>query len=273
MKYCPKCGYQSTDENVFCHRCGGRLTAQPPQQTGGGAASQGAPSQAGAYYPPPPRENAAAPNTVRYVQIDTTTGKLADVSQSRKKRGSGAFVQGMIIALTAIAVVILMVAGSLFLSGQLSERAETGEDAFISSLPPVSSQTLPDTSSDVSSEAPLVSSKEENTVPQELRAETLRGKLKGSWTTKLPYKTMQLPVTFTFDDKGKCSCVIKALFVTKQFDGTYTMKDGGDCSITLVGMDEYMKEGDTLAGKVNFVSDNQFTFTFGNEMLTLDRAA
>lgn len=272
MKYCPQCGCQSADENSFCHRCGTKLASQPPQPSGSGKAQGGQP-QAGSYYPPPPKEPSAAGDTVRYVQIDTKTGKLADVSRSRKKRGSGAFLQGMIIALTAIAVVIIMVAGSLFLSGQLNEKAEAGRDYFISSLPPVSSEPLPDTSSEVSSEEPVVSSREENAVPEELRAETLRRRLKGSWSTRLPYKSMQLPVTFTFDDKGNCSCVIKALFVAKKFEGTYTMKDGGDCSITLTGMDEYMKEGDTLAGTVKFLSDDRFTFTFGNEMLTLDRVS
>lgn len=246
-KYCQNCGNEVADEDKFCHKCGKKIEE---------AQAAGVPPKA------PPPSAPPAQNSVRYVQVDTKTGKIAQ--NPNTKSGSESMMQGMTIAFVAIAVVIVMVAGSMFISGHMSKNVTSNEDAVESEIP---------VSSEVASEEEPVSSEEEvvSSVPEELQASYLKSKIKGKWSTQLPYKSMSLPVTFTFEDGGKCSCVIKALFITKQFDGNYDIKDGGACTITLNGLEEYMSEGNTLIGHMEFISDNKINFTAGNEIWILNK--
>lgn len=278
MKYCNHCGYEASEEDIFCHKCGNKLSEQktPSQPQGNRAqASQSPPNAARPAAPqtPPPQE----PNHVRYVQVNTRTGRITDTAADAKRRSrSDAVMKGMTIAFAAIAVVIVMVAGSMFISGQLAKNRASDSGDDMRSFIPVSSEPIAEVSSVESQETEEpdpVSSEEEtvSSVPDDLKADVLRSKIKGKWTTKLPYKGMSLPVTFTFDDAGGCSCSIKALFITKKFDGHYTVNDGGACTITLDGLEEYMSSGNTLAGQVEFVADDELHFTYGNEMLKLNR--
>lgn len=253
-RYCQKCGSELAEDDKFCHKCGQKADQVPTAAN---------PHQPAAHPNVPPQQQTQTETPVRYVQVDTKTGKIAQ--NSGQKSGSESMMQGLTIAFVAIAVVIVMVAGSMFIAGHLSENITSGEDSPAASEIPVSDEDL--------SEAEPVSSEEEvsSAVPEELQASYLKSKVKGKWSTQLPYKNMSLPVTFTFDDAGKCSCVIKALFITKQFDGTYTINDGGACTITLNGLEEYMSDGNTLTGKMEFISDDKINFTAGNEIWILNR--
>lgn len=260
-RYCRNCRHEITDDDKFCHNCGKRIDQDETASGAGTQAQKGTAARTSADKP----TGAASQQTegsVRYVQVDTRTGKI--VKNSNVKSGSDSMMQGLTIAFVAIAVVIVMVAGSMFISGHMKENITAGNDGETGSSAGVSSVE--------SSQEDSVSSGEEiDAVPTELQADYLKNKIKGKWSTKLPYKSMSLPVTFTFDDAGNCSCVIKALFITKQFDGNYTIKDGGECTVTLNGLEEYMSEGSSIAGSIEFVSDDKVNFTVGNNMLTLDR--
>lgn len=264
-KYCHNCGRETTGDDKYCHNCGVKLEDSPsaanapklPQTDGRPAANPNASAQ--------PQEE----NKVRYVQVDTKTGKIAQ--NPKKTSGSESMMQGLTIAFVAIAVVIVMIAGSMFISGHISKNVTSNDEEddynIVSEMPVVS---------ETSSEEETVSSEdiqqeEVSSIPPELQADYLRSKIKGKWSTQLPYKAMSLPVTFTFDDAGNCSCVIKALFITKQFDGQYSVQDGGACTITLNGLEEYMSEGNSLTGSIAFISDDKVNFTAGNEIWVLNR--
>lgn len=260
-RYCRNCKHEITDDDKFCHNCGKRID-EAQSETGADKQNQ----NNVAARPNADKSANAAPqqseNTVRYVQVDTRTGKI--VKNSNVKSNSDSMMQGLTIAFAAIAVVIVMVAGSMFISGHMKKNITAGDDKNAESSTAVSSEVAND-------EGAVSSEEDVNTVPTELQADYLKGKIKGKWSANLPYKSMSLPVTFTFDDAGNCSCVIKALFITKQFDGNYTVKDGGDCTISLNGLEEYMSQGNSITGSIEFVSDDKVNFTVGNDMLILNR--
>ena len=280
MKYCKQCRQEAPDTDVFCHKCGSRLIQRPQGQAASQRPNGTAQRPYTAGHPIQPD-----PNQVRYVQVDTRTGRLTDAAaDARRQTRSDALMsgmKGMIIAFAAIAVVIVMVAGAMFLSGQTAGKRNGNYVDY--DLFPVSSERQEEVSSAVSEEPddwgdPDSLEEDDSSEPEpvssvadELKAEVLRRKLKGKWTTKLPYKGMMLPVTFTFDDAGRCSCVMKALFITKKFEGHYTVSDGGACSITLEGLEEYMSTGNTLSGNADFVTDKELHFTFGQETLVLNK--
>ena len=260
-RYCQKCGSELAEEDKFCHKCGQKAAEQPqeapPVQNPRQSAAKPAVSAA-----PSPNEN-----PVRYVKMNLETGQIAQ--NPNQKTRSESMMQGLTIAFVAIAVVLVMVAGSMFIAGHMPQNATFEDDTTTESQAIVSSE--------VSSEEEIVSSEPESVeevssaVPPELQASYLKSKLKGKWSTKLPYKNMSLPVTFTFYENGRCSCAVKALFITKQFDGNYSIEDGGNCTITLNGLEEYMSEGNTLTGKMEFISDDKINFTAGNDIWILDR--
>lgn len=258
-KYCRNCGHDITDDDKFCHNCGKRI--DEPES----AAQSGSRNQNNAYARSMRDKSAKneipQENTVRYVQVDAKTGKIAKNVNVNSR--SDSMMQGLTIAFVAIAVVLVMVAGSMFISGHMKENITTDGDQTESVIP-VSSDTS-------SSEEPVSSEDEATPVPPELQADYLKGRIKGKWSTKLPYKSMSIPVTFTFDDAENCSCVIKALFITKQFDGNYTVKDGGKCTIKLNGLEEYISQGNSITGDIEFISDDKVNFTISNNIWTLDR--
>ena len=286
MKYCNQCRHEAPDEDIFCHKCGGRLSQRPQGQTPSGPRPESyVPPKAAAQKPYAAGQPIQPdPNQVRYVQVDTRTGRVTDVAaDARRNSRSDALMKGMIIAFAAIAVVIVMAAGAMFISGQTA-RKWNGNDGYTAyDLFPVSSERQEEVSSVVPTESedwgdPDSLEEDDSSEPEpvssvadELKADVLRRKLKGKWTTKLPYKGMSLPVTFTFDDAGGCSCVMKALFITKKFEGHYTVSDGGACTITLEGLEEYMSTGNTLSGNATFVTDQELHFTFGQETLVLNK--
>ena len=312
--YCNQCGGKVDSKDKFCPNCGrpvmppsagGHPQAsanQPPQPPKGAYANQA--SQPTAQTAGSPKRNAArssgvsAPNettgNVRYVYVDPQTGKIA--SPPHGKSRSESFMQWMTIAFIAIGLVIVMVAGSMFISEYMvksvfSDNVVSGPiEDFVTSWEgqqSVSSQEELTVSSDeddeadeeeipssdiaVSSEAVVVSS-QESTVPEKLRAEYIQSHLKGKWTTDIPYKSMSLPATFVFDGKGKCSCEMKALFITKKFDGTYTVKDGGQCAITLNGLEDYVADGNTMEGQIEIVKEDKINFTVGDIVWELNKA-
>ncbi len=268
MKYCNNCGHEAPDEDIFCHQCGRRLSAKPP-------VSHAQPPQGQPSAPQNPSHgNPPEQNQVRYVQVDTRTGRVTDMAADVKRRTrSEAVVKGMLIMFVAITVVIVMVAGSMFIAGHVKQKPSTDADDKYSEISFPGGRADDGSSEAAASETPEpVSSEEEDDVPPELKADYLKSKIKGKWTTKLPYKTMTLPVTFTFDDQGHCSCVIKALFITKQFDGVYTVEDGGRCTLQLEGLEEYMSGGDSITGQAEFVSDNELHFTVGNDVWILNKS-
>lgn len=266
-KYCQKCGSELAEEDKFCHKCGQKITKAEDTLPAANAKPPVAGANPSAAKPPAPSPNE---NQVKYVQVDTKTGKIAQ--NTNQKSGSESMMQGLTIAFVAIAVVIVMVAGSMFIAGHLPENITSENDTSAPSEVTVSSEVSSE-AEPVSSEDEAVSSEEVvSSVPPEWEASYLRSRLKGKWTTQLPYKNMSLPVTFTFDDAGHCSCVIKALFLTKQFDGSYSISDGGACTITLNGLEEYMSGGNTLAGQMEFISDDKINFTAGNDVWILNKA-
>ena len=318
MMFCKKCGAKLGSKDKFCPNCGSPImaspaggrpqAAQPPQGAyanqgaqppQGGYANQGAQPPQGGYANqafrsavqqnvPPTRSSAAsqASGNVRYVQVDPQTGKIA--SSPHGKSRSESFMQWMTIAFIAIGLVIVMVAGSMFISGYMVKSVFADNvvsrpiDDFVTSeeelqvsseeeAEEISSET--DFSSEAAGSSEEISSEAENkNVPEKLRASYIQSHLKGKWTTSIPYKSMSLPATLVFDGKGKCSCEMKALFITKKFDGTYTVKDGGRCAITLNGLDEYVSDGNTLEGDIEIVKDDKINFTVGDVVWELNRA-
>ena len=260
-RYCRNCGHEITDDDKFCHNCGKRIDKSERFTDAGIQAERNSAARTTAGKPGAASSNRSE-NSVKYVQVDTRTGKI--VKNSNAKSSSDSMMQGLTIAFVAIAVVIVMAAGSMFISGHMKENITAGSDAESDSAVDVSSAE-PTQDNSISSE------EEVNTVPTELQADYLKSRIKGKWSANLPYKSMSLPVTFTFDDAGNCSCVIKALFITKQFDGNYTINDGGQCTVTLSGLDEYMSEGNSIAGSMQFISDDEVNFTVGNNKLILNR--
>ena len=300
--YCNQCGAKIDSKDKFCPGCGRPVQ---PSAAGGNSQSgqapyvnQGSQARQAPYANQGPRPTAPSanaerqnrpssgmsPENVRYVQVDPKTGKIASLPHGKSR--SESFMQWMTIAFIAIGLVIVMVAGSMFISGYMvksvfadnvvsrpmDDFVTTEEETAVSSeQEPVSSEE------EIVSETPVssdydVSSQEESAVPEKLRASYIQSRLKGKWTTSIPYKSMSLPATFVFDGKGKCSCEMKALFITKKFDGTYTVKDGGQCAITLNGLEEYVSDGNTLEGDIEIVRDDKIHFTVGNVVWELNKA-
>ena len=319
--YCHKCGQEVADDGVFCPHCGEKIVKtkkftshrergnQPPtgaRQPGVPPAgnlsnnarpANGAVPPAGGQpqmpvYAPAASSEQNGQNTVKYVFVDQTTGKIT--KKPGVKSGSELFMQWMTIAFIAIGLVIVMIAGSMFISGYVVQNVFSGnvdamaaEEFFLSGNaaseelpvvsdtpsenPPIeidSEEDSPEISSEISSE---VSSVTLPTVAPELSANAMQKKIKGTWSTQIPYKAMSLPATFVFDGSGKCSCVLKAMFISKKFDGTYTIKDGGKCSITLLGLEDYVSDGNTMVGNLEFVSDDEMNFTVGDTIWILNR--
>ncbi len=200
------------------------------------------------------------------------------------KTNSEAAMQGLMIACIAIAVIIVTIAGSMFISGNLLSDtftdksfspsvsdglSEESVQAATSSEPPVQSDEAQ--TSEVSSD--VASASEVSSVPDELLAVNMKQKIVGQWETELPYKSMSMPATFTFDDDGKCTCTIKALFISQKFEGTYQVEDGGKCAITLNGIEEYMNGNSTVSGDARFISDSELEFTSNGTVWNLKKAS
>ena len=308
--YCNQCGEKVGNKDKFCPNCGRPVVtpsagshAQSPQTPRSPYTNQAPNAGQAPYANQAPQTSRPTANTarqnvpsgvpdpsqgagnVRYVYVDPQTGKIATPPHGKSR--SESFMQWMTIAFIAIGLVIVMVAGSMFISGYMVKSVFADNvvsapmDDFLTSEDEqtVSSQEEDvvssedeievDSEADVSSEL-VVSS--EPAVPENLRASYIQSHLKGKWTTSIPYKSMSLPATFVFDGKGKCSCEMKALFITKKFDGTYTVKDGGRCAITLNGLEEYVSDGNTMEGKIEIVRDNKINFTVGNVVWELNKA-
>ena len=307
--YCNQCGAKIDSKDKFCPGCG--RPVQPsaaggnPQSGKAPYVNQGSQARQAPYANQDPRPTASSanagrqnmppsgmnPENVRYVQVDPKTGKIA--SPPHGKSRSESFMQWMTIAFIAIGLVIVMVAGSMFISGYMVKSVFADNvvsrpmDDFVTSKeePSVSTAEESPVSSEeedeIVSETPVSSedatssdsvTSKESEVPEKLRAKYIQSHLKGKWTTSIPYKSMSLPATFVFDGKGKCSCEMKALFITKKFDGTYTVKDGGQCTVTLNGLEEYVSDGNTMEGKIEIVRDNKINFTVGNVVWELNKA-
>ncbi len=273
MTHCTKCGRALGDKDKFCPKCGEKVNRKAgiaaEKQSPGAAQSQNSTQR-------PAEPVVADPNSVQYVYVSKKTGRITR-NPHVKTRSEGCF-QFFGIALAAVALVILMVAGSVFLSGYLSEGmgvTESGEDypSFTSADTEISSWSRPEevssqpVSSETVSSAPVSS---EPTIPEEQTAKYMQKKITGKWSTDIPYKNMKLPGTFEFDGKGKCKCTIRAFLFSKKFDGTYKIKDGGECSLTLNGLEEYFDD-DTMVGTLKFVTDDQIEFTVSDTVWKLNR--
>ena len=287
MLYCEKCGRKLEENDRFCTGCGAKVNR---------AAGQGVPPKQQQNVPPrqqnvpprqqnvPPRQQNVPPqqqtgdyNSVQYVYVNRKTGRITH--NPHVKTGSEGCVSIFAVALGAVAVVIAMVAGTVILTGYYSAGSsrKDGYEAWEEySEPEVSSW---ETSSDINtgivvSSDPVsseeVSSQTEPEVPEELLAKNMQKRIKGSWRTDVPYKSMNLPGTFEFDGKGKCKCIIKALLFSKKFEGHYTIQDGGKCMIFLDGLQEY-SDNDTMEGQLRFINDNKMEFTVENTVWKLNR--
>ena len=279
MLYCSKCGRKLEEKDVFCPGCGNRTHKT---SSNGNAAQPGGNTQADK------KDNTTKtqqvdPSKVQYVYVNKKTGKITNNPHVKTK--SEGCMQYVAIAFAAIALVFVMVSGTVLLSNYLSDdsgivnqddpwefpsqEVSTAEPVSETSSEPVSSEIV--SSESVSSE--IVSSESvssEPSVEEELTARYLNKKIKGKWKTDIPYKNMSLPGTFEFDGKGKVKCTIKAFLFSKKFDGSYTIKDGGRCSLTLDGLEEYF-EDDTMVGDLKFVTDDKIEFTVDNTVWKLNR--
>lgn len=271
MIICSKCGRKLGDNDVFCPSCGQRLT----RNTEGGSAARAAGNTA-QNHAQHAESRKADPNSVQYVYVNKKTGKITN--NPHVKTGSEGCLQYVLIAFVAVAVVIIMVAGSVLLTDYLSDN-HAGSFMDDEEMPDVTSQSevssWEEVSSEVSSESvsSQVSSQEvssEPSIPEEQTAKYLNRKIKGKWETDVPYKNMSLPGTFEFDGKGHVICTIKAFLFSKKFDGTYQIMDGGRCTLTVNGLDEYTDD-DTMVGNLVFVNDNKLEFTVDDTVWKLNR--
>ena len=303
MLYCSKCGRKVEDNDAFCPGCGNRLSkkinASATSATSAAHAnsrpSGTAKSHAGNaenVFPAHAEKKADAtkmtnqqtsqqndPNAVQYVYVSKKTGRITNNPHVKTK--SEGCLQYAGIALAAVALVLLMVSGTVLLttyfaggSGISDEDNEwTASVTAESGLSDVSSEesAASVSSEPVSSEA--VSSEpasSESSLPEELTAKYMNEKIKGKWKTDVPYKNMSLPATFEFDGRGNVKCTIKAFLFSKKFEGTYKINDGGKCTLTLEGMKEYL-EDDTMVGDLRFVTDDKMEFTVENTVWKLNR--
>ncbi len=276
MIYCRKCGRKLDDKAQFCPGCGekvvNRTNAGNAAPVSGRSPSREDTAKNKAQNPQPQK---ADPNSVQYVYVNKKTGKITN--NPHVKTGSEGCLQYFLIVFAAVALVIVMVAGSVFLSDYFSEKSafidEADEMMDVSSQSKVSSQ---DISSEVSSEpvsSEALSSQEvssEPEIPEELTAKYMNKKIKGKWSTDVPYKNMTLPGVFEFDGKGNAKCTIKAFLFSKKFEGSYKIKDGGKCTLTLDGLEEYF-DNDTMVGNLKFITDDKIEFTVDNTVWILNR--
>ncbi len=237
-----------SEEDKFCSNCGAKSASAKPVSI-----------------KPVKKENTGTVQAVKHVYYDKD-GK--PMKNPNNKSNTEALMQSMTVVFIAIALIIVTIAGSMFISGNLFEDTFS-DKAFAPSVSSTVSEDNTITSSEQPSDptvsananASEVSSDEVSSIPEELLAVNFRQKIVGEWKTELPYKNLSMPATFNFDAEGKCTCVIKALFISQKFDGSYTVEDGGRCSITLSGIEEYMNGSNTILGNVKFISDNELKFT------------
>lgn len=270
MRYCSKCGRKLEDNDLFCAGCGNRVNKKNNMSNNSNTSVKDEKVK----NTQQPEIKHPDPNSVQYVYVNKKTGKIANNPHVKTK--SEGCLQYAGIAFAAVALVILMVCGTVLLTNYLSDdytiidqedEWNTSSSAQVSSTEDeseVSSGTV--SSQTVSSET--VSS--EYSLPVELTAKYMNKKIKGKWKTDIPYKNMNLPGTFEFDGKGKVKCTIKAFLFSKKFEGTYTIKDGGKCTLTLEGLEEYF-EDDTLNGDLRFVTDDKMEFTVEDTVWKLNR--
>lgn len=268
--YCYKCGHEISDGDKFCQNCGAK-TVRPKRFN----AVKKAKKQSST---PPKQEKSMLNNdvqaekkentkaSVRYVYIDKKTGKITKNPAAKSSRESLA--QWMTILFIVFAVIIVMIAGAMFISGYMVKNVFSGNVEINSDMNDEFSNVDDTVSESISSNG---ESSEASSIPPDLLAENIQSKIKGTWNTDIPYKSMTIPATFVFDGNGKCSCNLKALFISKKFEGNYSVSDGGSCSITLDGLEDYVGGNNTMVGNVEFNSDDQMTFTVENTVWKLSR--
>lgn len=268
--YCYKCGHEISDGDKFCQNCGAKtvkhkrfnsvkkakMQRSSPSKQEEGMSNNDVQAEK--------NENAKA--SVRYVYVDKKTGKITKNPAAKSSKESVA--QWMTIAFIVFAVIIVMIAGSMFISGYMVKIVFSGNVEISSDINDEFSNVDNTVSESISSD--IVSS-EASSIPPDLLAENIQSRIKGTWSTDIPYKSMTIPATFVFDGNGKCSCNLKALFISKKFEGNYSVSDGGSCSITLDGLEEYVGGNNTMVGNVEFNSDDQMTFTVGSTVWKLSR--
>lgn len=279
MIHCTKCGRTLDDKDKFCPGCGEKVTGKH-KESGAAKGQYSHQRQSAQYGQTSPKSPDAAPNQVQYVYVNKKTGKITQ--NPGVKTSSEGCIQYVGVAFAAVALVIVMAACSVILSGYLSENSGIvsdedryyGEASEIENVPEVVSSEIssePVSSEPVSSEP--VSSEpvsSEPAISEELTAKYMQKKIKGKWRTDVPYKNMSLPGTFEFDGKGNCQCTIKAFLFSKKFEGDYTIKDGGECRLTLKGLEEYFDD-DTMIGNLRFVTDDKMEFTVSDTVWKLNR--
>ena len=266
MLYCSKCGRKLDHNEVFCPGCGNRISKPNSAQSGVDSNSNKNVN--------PPKPQQVDPNSVQYVYVNKKTGKITNNPHVKTK--SEGCLQYFVIAFAAVALVIIMVSGSVFLTNYLSERSDLVDEDDWPEVPSQTEVSSWETASEASSEpvsSEIVSSEPVSSapaIPDELTAKYMNEKIKGKWSTEVPYKSMSLPGVFEFDGKGKAKCIIKAFLFSKTFEGTYRIKDGGNCTLTLNGIKEYIDD-DTMVGDLRFVNDNKMEFTVEETVWKLNR--
>ena len=115
MLYCSKCGRKLEEKDVFCPGCGNRTHKT---SSNGNAAQPGGNTQADK------KDNTTKtqqvdPSKVQYVYVNKKTGKITNNPHVKTK--SEGCMQYVAIAFAAIALVFVMVSGTVLLSNYLSD--------------------------------------------------------------------------------------------------------------------------------------------------------
>ncbi|MBQ5561043.1 MAG: zinc-ribbon domain-containing protein [Lachnospiraceae bacterium] len=278
MIYCSKCGRKLEETVKYCPGCGNRISTIP--DSGNGSSVRQAPfagdksQQNNFNYR---QAQKADPNSLKYVYVNKKTGKITN--NPHVKTGSEGCLQYIVIAFSAVALVILMVVGAVFLTDyfSLNSNQHVVPDEKKSDVTSDNEAETLDNSSDTSSElvsSEIISSQSEVSseagIPEEMTAKYMNEKIIGKWRTDVPYKNMNLPGVFEFDGKGKAKCTVKAFLFSKKFEGTYKISDGGKCVLKLDGIEEYF-ENDTMTGNLKFITDDSMEFTVDNTVWKLNR--
>lgn len=266
--YCYKCKHKISDGDKFCQNCGTKIVK--PKRFNSVKKSENMsnplPKQKLPNKTVQADKQANAEASVKYIYVDKKTGKVT--KNPTAKSSSESVAQWMTIVFIIFAVIIVMIAGSMFISGYMVK-------SILSDNVEISSDMNDELSNSYNSQSEPVSSNDEtsniSSVPPELLAENIQSKIKGTWSTDIPYKSMTIPATFVFDGNEKCSCSLKALFISKTFEGSYSVSDGGRCYITLNGLEEYAGGKNTMVGNVEFTSDDSMTFTVDSTVWQLNR--
>ena len=133
MRYCSKCGRKLSDDDAFCPGCGNRMnrkshTNAPSHPTEKKTDQRKVTQPSTDHHTDNHRikPEQADPNAVQYVYVNKKTGKITNNPNVKTK--SEGCLQYVGIAFASVALVIVMVSGTVLLTNYLSDSPVDSDD-------------------------------------------------------------------------------------------------------------------------------------------------